>query len=152
MKKLLVIVLLGMATTGFAADIPSITQPTGGERMESARQAIARGGWARAQYDLKVVVRDEPGNADAHNLLAFTYRKQMKPDFAKALEHYKTALRLDPMHKGAHEYIGEAYLALRKPELARMHLSELEMLCGNRQCEEYLDLSRAILEYREGSP
>ncbi len=152
MKKLLLTVLLSMAATGFAADIPAITQPTGGERMDAARQAIARGGWARAQLDLKVVVRDEPGNADAHNLLAYTYRKQEQPDLAKAFEHYKTALKLNPQHKGAHEYIGEAYLMDRKPAMAERHLSDLEKICGNRQCEEYQDLAKALAAYRKANP
>jgi Tfp pilus assembly protein PilF len=152
MKTVLLVLALSLAAPLYAADTPTITQPTVSERMDSARQAIARGGWARAQLDLKVVVRDEPGNADAHNLLAYTFRKQEKPDLAKAFEHYKTALKLNPQHKGAHEYIGEAYLMDRKPEQAEQHLASLEKICGNRQCEEYQDLAKAIAAFRKANP
>ncbi|MFY8042684.1 MAG: hypothetical protein ACOVOD_07130, partial [Rhodoferax sp.] len=86
------------------------------------------------------------------NLLAYSYRKQDKPDLPKAFEHYKIALQLNPKHKGAHEYIGEAYLMDRQPILAEQHLAELEKICGNRQCEEYQDLAQAIAAYRKSKP
>lgn len=52
------------------------------------------------------------------------------------------------MHRGAHEYIGEAYLMDNKPEEAKRHLAELEKICGNRTCEEYADLAKAIAEFK----
>jgi Tfp pilus assembly protein PilF len=124
MKRLVFALALGAALPVFGADTPTITQPTTDERLASARQAIQRQGWSQAQYDLKVAVRDEPANADAHNLLAYTYRKQSRPDLAKAFEHYKIALKLNPLHKGAHEYIGEAYLMDKKPAQAEQHLAD----------------------------
>ncbi|MEY2859929.1 MAG: hypothetical protein RLZ68_2055 [Pseudomonadota bacterium] len=152
MKRLVFALALGAALPVFGADTPTITQPTTDERLASARQAIQRQGWSQAQYDLKVAVRDEPANADAHNLLAYTYRKQSRPDLAKAFEHYKIALKLNPLHKGAHEYIGEAYLMDKKPAQAEQHLADLERICGNRQCEEYQDLARALAAYRKANP
>jgi Tfp pilus assembly protein PilF len=152
MKRLVLALALGAALPVFGADTPTITQPTTDERLASARQAIQRQGWSQAQYDLKVAVRDEPANADAHNLLAYTYRKQSRPDLAKAFEHYKIALKLNPLHKGAHEYIGEAYLMDKKPAQAEQHLADLERICGNRQCEEYQDLARALAAYRKANP
>jgi Tfp pilus assembly protein PilF len=152
MKRLVFALALGAALPVFGADTPTITQPTTDERLASARQAIQRQGWSQAQYDLKVAVRDEPANADAHNLLAYTYRKQSRPDLAKAFEHYKIALKLNPLHKGAHEYIGEAYLMDKKPTQAEQHLADLERICGNRQCEEYQDLARALAAYRKANP
>jgi Tfp pilus assembly protein PilF len=150
MKRLVFALALVAALPVFGADTPTITQPTTDEA--SARQAIQRQGWSQAQYDLKVAVRDEPANADAHNLLAYTYRKQSRPDLAKAFEHYKIALKLNPLHKGAHEYIGEAYLMDKKPAQAEQHLADLERICGNRQCEEYQDLARALAAYRKANP
>ena len=97
---------------------------------------------------LQDAARDEPGNADLHNLLGYSYRKQTTPNLARAFEHYQQALRLDPAHCGAHEYIGEAYLMDGKLADARRHLTELERLCGNRTCEEYADLAAAIARYR----
>jgi Tfp pilus assembly protein PilF len=152
MKLAMLTLALGLSLPLYAADTPTITAPTASERMATAREAIARKGWSRAQYDLKLVLRDEPANADAHNLLAYTFRKQDKPDLAQAFEHYKTALKLNPQHKGAHEYIGEAYLMDRKPELAEQHLASLEKICGNRQCEEYQDLAKAIAAFRKANP
>lgn len=144
--------LLAISATAFqaahAADTPSTAQPTVSERMSSARDAIKANKWQPAIAELRIAVRDEPKNADAHNLLAYSYRKQAKPDLAKAFEHYKIALQLDPKHKGAHEYIGEAYLMDKKPAEAEKHLAELEKICGNKTCEEYADLAAAIAKYK----
>ena len=90
----------------------------------------------------------EPTNADGFNLLAYSLRKQAKPDLSKAFENYLIAFKLDPKHKGAHEYIGEAYLMDKKPDEAKKHLAILEKLCGNKACEEYVDLAKAIAEYK----
>ncbi|WP_293661162.1 tetratricopeptide repeat protein [Rhodoferax sp. OV413] len=152
MKIIFIAVQCIVALNAFAADVSAPAPPTLNELMSSARQAIERKGWSRAQYDLKIAVRDEPNNADAHNLLAYTYRKQAQPDLIKAFEHYKIALKLDPQHRGAHEYIGEAYLMDGKPEQAERHLAALEKVCGNRQCEEYLDLAQALANYRKTTP
>jgi hypothetical protein len=58
------------------------------------------------------------------------------------------ALKINPNHKGAHEYIGEAYLMDGKPAEAEAHLAKLEQICGNRSCEEYQDLAKAIGEWK----
>ena len=90
----------------------------------------------------------DPGNADAHNLLAYSYRKQATPDLAKAFEHYNVALKINPNHKGANEYIGEAYLMDKKPAKAEEHLARLKTICGNTTCEEYADLAKSIAAYK----
>ena len=134
------------ATSVFAADTPST--PAAGDRLVSARKAIDVKDWSRAMFELNQAVRDEPRNADVHNLLGYTYRKRATPDIAKAFEHYKTALSLNPRHKGAHEYIGEAYLTDKKPAEAEKHLAQLEAICGNKTCEEYADLAKALADYK----
>ncbi len=132
-----------------AADAgPAVRQPSAGERVDLARDAIKNKDWKKSLAELNLAVREEPRNADAHNLLAYSYRKQATPNLPKAFEHYKTALSLNPRHKGAHEYIGEAYLMDKKPAEAEKHLAELEKICGNKTCEEYADLSRAIADYK----
>lgn len=151
MKKILATMILAGSIV-HAADVPVMNVPTVNQRMKSARTAIAQSDWRTARFETQKVVDEEPSNADAHNLLAYTYRKQEKPDLAKAFEHYKTALKLNPQHKGAHEYIGEAYLMDRKPAMAEQHLSDLEKICGNRQCEEYQDLAKALAAYRKANP
>ena len=148
MKQLLLGLAFCVAGSAFAADIPTVNVPTVAERMSNARSAIKAQNWRTALAELNVAVKEEPRNADAHNLLAYSYRKQARPDLPKAFEHYNIALKLDPKHRGAHEYIGEAYLMDKKPAEAEQHLAELEKICGNKTCEEYADLARAIADYK----
>jgi Flp pilus assembly protein TadD len=134
--------------SAWAADTPSGAVTPASERLAIARKAIDAKDWTRAMTELNQAVRDEPRNADVHNLLGYSYRKRATPDLAKAFEHYNIALRLNPNHKGAHEYIGEAYLMDKKPAEAEKHLAQLEAICGNRSCDEYADLSKAIAHYK----
>ncbi len=136
------------ASAAFAADTPSAPVSTAPDRLANARAAIAAKDWQKAIVQLSAAVKDEPKNADAHNLLAYSNRKQAQPNLPKAFEHYKIALQLDPKHKGAHEYIGEAYLMDKKPDEAQKHLDALEKLCGNTTCEEYADLAKSLASYR----
>ena len=141
--------LLAVAQWVSAADSgPVVKQPNASERMDIAREAIKVKDWRKALSELNLAVREEPRNADVHNLLGYSYRKQASPNLSKAFEHYKTALNLNPKHKGAHEYIGEAYLMDKKPQEAEKHLAELEKLCGNKTCEEYADLAKALADYK----
>lgn len=127
-----------------AEDTPSNMGAGVSEQLVAARAAIAAKDWSHAISELNAAVKLEPRNADVHNLLGYSHRKQARPDLAKAFEHYKLALQIDPRHKGAHEYIGEAYLMAQRPAEAEKHLAELARLCGNQTCEEYVDLSEAI--------
>jgi tetratricopeptide (TPR) repeat protein len=135
-----------------AEDTPSNMGPGLPEQLVTARAAIAAKDWPRALAELKGALKVEPRNADVHNLLGYSHRKQARPDLAKAFEHYKLALQIDPGHKGAHEYIGEAYLMDQRPDEAEKHLAELARLCGNKTCEEYLDLDEAIKAYKATLP
>lgn len=151
MKFLAALILLTISTwvsLATGADTPTVAAPTAQERLTNARQAIQAGDWKRSLAELNIAAREEPGNADVHNLLGYSYRKQASPNLPKALEHYNTALRLDPRHKGAHEYIGEAYLMARNPAEAEKHLAALEKICGNPRCEEYADLAKSIADYK----
>ncbi len=127
---------------------PSLPAPSVQDRLTKARQALAAKDWRGAMRELEVAARQSPDNADVHNLLGYTYRKRASPDLAKAFEHYRMALKFDPSHKGAHEYIGEAYLMERRLPDAEQHLVALERICGNRDCEEYRDLARAIADFK----
>ncbi len=88
-------------------------------------------------------------DADAHNWLAYALRKSGQLE--AAFTHYRRALALEPTHLGAHEYIGEAYLLAGQPALAQFHLDELARIC-NSNCEEFLDLQKAIVQYRRAKP
>ncbi len=150
--KYLCIAVFCAAAAAHAADTPgtnpAVKATPVGERLAAARKAIDIKDWTSAMNELNAAVRDEPRNADVHNLLGYSWRKRATPDLAKAFEHYNTALKIDPKHKGAHEYIGEAYLMDKKPAEAEKHLAQLEALCGNKTCEEYADLSKAISDYK----
>lgn len=149
LKPLIALSLLAACLLANANDTASAAgEPSVAERMANARAAIKANKWKDAQGELKVALVDDPKNADAHNLLAYSYRKQTTPDLPKAFEHYGMALKLNPSHKGAHEYIGEAYLMDKRPAEAEKHLAELEKICGNKTCEEYADLSKALAAYK----
>lgn len=152
-RSYLAAILLGStaALTGFAAlaadtDTSPVVAKT--DHMATARAAIKAKDWKKSVAELTTAVKDQPNNADAHNLLAYSYRKQATPDLPKAFEHYEIALKINPKHKGAHEYIGEAYLMDKKPAKAEEHLAQLKTICGNTTCEEYEDLAKAIAEYK----
>jgi Tfp pilus assembly protein PilF len=148
--KSLLLALAALAFNASAVDEPgsSPATPSARQRMDNARKALQVHDYDKAVAELRTVVRADPRNAEAHSLLGYSYRKSPSPDLGKAFEHYNTALRIDPRHKGAHEYIGEAYLTDRKPDQAEKHLAELEKICGNRSCEEYAELSKAIADYK----
>jgi Flp pilus assembly protein TadD len=149
---LLLAAVLATLSAAQAADTPgsnpSVAAPTVADRLANARKAIAAKDWSVAQRELNLAVRDDPRNADVHNLLGYSWRKRSNPDVTKAFEHYYTALKLDPRHKGAHEYIGEAYLMEKRPVEAEKHLAELEKICGNRTCEEYQELAKSIADFK----
>ncbi len=153
MKPIALLAALATAVTlAHAADTPgsnpSVRTPSVSERLATARKAIEAKDWNAATRELSVAAREEPRNADVHNLLGYSWRKRPNPDITKAFEHYYTALRIDPKHKGAHEYIGQAYLMEKRPAQAEQHLAELEKICGGKACEEYQELAKAIAEYK----
>jgi Tfp pilus assembly protein PilF len=149
-KPLLLALAAAFTLSAYAADEPgsSPATPSTRDRMNNARKALQAHDYNKAVSELRTVVRADPRNAEAHSLLGYSYRKAPTPDLPKAFEHYNAALKIDPRHKGAHEYIGEAYLTDKKPDQAEKHLAELEKICGNRSCEEYAELSKAIADYK----
>ena len=144
-----VLIIGGVLCTGAA--IAADTKPSGPAQpvsapLEKARAAIERKDWTFAVRELNALVSKEPKNADAQSLLGYSLRKS--GDLVRSKVHYDEALKLDPDHRGAHEYIGELYLMLKQPDNARKHLTELERVCGNKECEEYQDLAKALTAYK----
>src|SRR5687767_1134917 len=103
-KHLLLTALAAASVVAHAADTPgsnpNVSTVSVSQRLVTARKAIDAKEWSRAMTELNSAVREEPRNADVHNLLGYSYRKRATPDLAKAFEHYGTALKLDPRHKG----------------------------------------------------
>jgi tetratricopeptide (TPR) repeat protein len=114
--------------------------------LEQVTNATSRKDWPQAQAILKDAIARDPGNADYHNLYAYSIRKGANPDMSLVFKHYNEALRLDPRHRGAHEYIGEAYLLVGNVPKAKEHLSALDKLCFF-PCQEFSDLKRAVSDY-----
>ncbi len=118
------------------------------DRMATARAAIQAKDWQKSIAELSLQAKEKPGNADTYNLLAYSLRKQAKPDLPQAFDYYRMALKADPKHKGAHEYIGEAYLMDKQPAKADEHLATLKTICGNTMCAEYQELAKSIAAYK----
>jgi tetratricopeptide (TPR) repeat protein len=132
-----------------AADTDTTTpkpEPKKDAVIESARGAIELKDWARAQAVLQEGVIRNPGNADYHNLYAYSIRKSASPNMNLVFKHYNEALRINPEHRGAHEYIGEAYLMVGNLPKAKEHLGALDRLCF-LPCAEYSDLKTAVAEF-----
>jgi len=131
----------------FGAPATPVVSSARADHLAAGRKAIEAKDWNRAITELNAAEREDPRNADVHNLLGYSYRKRANPDLPKAFEHYNVALKIDPNNRGIHEYIGEAYLMDRKPAEAERHLAELERICG-RGCEEYAELAKSIADYK----
>ena len=142
------LVSLAVFLFGASAAIGADTAPAAATDpvLEQASSATAQKNWPRAQAILKDAVAANPGNADYHNLYAYSIRKGASPDMNLVFKHYNEALRIDPKHRGAHEYIGEAYLMVGNVAKAKEHLSTLDKLCFF-PCQEYSDLKRAVSDY-----
>lgn len=126
---------------------PQPAAPAADADMAAARRFIADKQWSQAASTLERVVARQPRNADAHNLLGYSYRWQDRMD--ESIASYKTALEIDPEHRGALQYMGVAYLKLGKPELAEAHLGRLRQLCG-ADCIESRDLATKLADYQAG--
>lgn len=118
------------------------------ERITLAREAIKSKDFKTSIAELTLAVQEHPGNAELHNLLGYSYRKQTTPDLPRAFEQYRLALKFDSEHRGANRNIGEAYLMEKNPAKAEEHLAKLKSICGNTTCEEYQDLAKSMAEYK----
>jgi tetratricopeptide (TPR) repeat protein len=110
-------------------------------------------GWVLAkagQYDWAIEVlasvKDQT-NPDVLTMLGYSNRKAGRVDVG--FNFYNKALAINPDHVRAHEYLGEGLVAQGKIELAKVQLGEVKRICGNTTCEEYQDLSKAILGGKE---
>jgi Tfp pilus assembly protein PilF len=138
----------GLAPAAGGSDAPSSNWSATSEdpSVKNASHAISAGDYASAQWGLKVALAGDPGNADLHNLYAYSIRKGATPDMPLVFKHYHEALRIDPKHRGAQEYIGEAYLMTGSLPKAKEHLAALDKICFFG-CAEYDMLKKAIAAY-----
>ena len=148
MKKPVIhaLIIAALSAPAIAMDTPK-PEPKDPDKkdvqLEQARAAIARQDWTGAQAILRQAVARVPGNADLHNLYAYSMRKGPQPALDLVFRHYNEALRLDPKHRAAHEYLGEAYLMTGNVAKAKEHLAQLDRLC-KAGCEEQAALKREV--------
>lgn len=107
---------------------------------DEAKALVDEGSYAAALPKLEGMVKADPANADAWNLLGFAYRKLGHLEESDSA--YLKVLEIDPDHRGALEYQGELFITQGKIEAARGNLDRLRHLCGS--CEEAEDLARAL--------
>ena len=144
MKQFLAVLAIGMlAMTGTAHAAGSSDAPEAKDlaEMVQARDLIKGERYNEAIPMLNKVIAQQPKNADALNLLAYSQRKT--DDIQASLANYKKALAIDPSHKDAHEYIGELYLRMGDLANAEKHLKQLDSICFFG-CEQFNELKAAI--------
>jgi Tfp pilus assembly protein PilF len=105
-----------------------------------AKATVDSGNYAAALPMLVAITKADPGNADAWNLLGFSYRKVSQLDASNAA--YLKVLKINPNHLGALEYQGELFIAQGKIKAAQANFNKLQGLCG--ACEEAEDLEKAL--------
>jgi Flp pilus assembly protein TadD len=125
------------ASTAYEA----VRTPTTHYHYDVALAALDEKDYARVIDNLKLVVRDEPRNADAHDWLGFAYGAAGNPKLA--MTHVSQAVKLDPSHRRARQHLGELQLAAGDAKRARETLAGLQKLC-NSPCEEAIALQRAL--------
>jgi Tfp pilus assembly protein PilF len=146
LKSAAVILALLVAANAAAADSGGSTQMRSDPMLERYNAAAERQDWKSAATVMREALDKDAGNADYHNLYAYSLRRSGTPDMDLVFKHYNEALRIDPKHRGAHEYLGEAYLMVGNVAKAKEHLSALDKLCFFG-CSEYNGLKKAIGDY-----
>ncbi|PWR19914.1 tetratricopeptide repeat protein [Zavarzinia compransoris] len=157
MNRILTASMLALALSLGGAFAPAFgagteTGPASAETFAdyaAGKAAVAAKDWATAIKHLTAVVDADPDNADAENLLGYSYRKSGNYEAAK--RHYWQALKLDPDHRGAREYLGEAFLEQKNLAKAEEQLAELARICP-AGCEERTELQQAIDAYKKANP
>jgi Flp pilus assembly protein TadD len=127
--------------SAWAAD----TAPAKPDALSAARTLIQQKKWSAAVDELKKL--NDTGSADWNNLMGYSLRKGLPPDYAGAEKFYSEALRIDPKHRGALEYSGELYLITGDLPKAEQRLAALDKAC-TFSCEEYTDLKKSVARYK----
>ena len=148
-RRLTLVIAVLLALPGVATSAPTTgssdstsntataAPPSG---LAAAQAAVDAGRYPEALRLLAAVVKEEPRNAHALNLMGYSNRKMKR--LSEAARYYEAALKVDPKHIGALEYQGELFVETGDYDSARQNLNLLRAYCGN--CQEYLDLSIAL--------
>lgn len=143
MLKLIAVALTILIASGAH---PSFAAGTGGgseeaSEIQQSRALLKEGNHAKAEGLLRKAVADDPGSADAWNLLGYATR--MQGNLEDAEKFYMKALDLEPKHLGAMQYMGMLYVKTGRVDEAKKLLARIDDVCFF-SCSEYDDLKRAI--------
>lgn len=135
------VLAVACACAATAWSYEAIRTPTTHYHYDVALAALEEKDFARAIENLKLVLGDEPRNADAHDWLGYAYGAAGQPKLA--MSHVHQALQLDPAHRRARQHLGELQLASGDVKRARDTLAALQKLCA-APCDEAIALQRAL--------
>lgn len=127
-----------------------VTQATMNENGSDIQELTYAYGKARAddgdfEHAIEVLsMAPDQNDARVLNMLGYSSRKLGRMD--EALVFYKAAIATNPDFSLVREYLGEAYIQLGLLEKAREQLTEIERICGGRQCGEYNQLAELIVD------
>lgn len=145
LSKLILSAALSVALSGAAWAIAGVDFPS--HSMEEAKAEVDKGAYEEARPMLEEILRFEPENAEAYNLLGYTLRNLNELELA--MENYNKALELDPKHTHALEYQGELFLKLGKQPEAEANLVKIGEICTSG-CDEHKVLQAAIERFKDG--
>ena len=151
MKNILIASLLAYTFSAWSAD-SAPTQASSksvADILLPARSAIKSGNYEKAIELLTEA--DQKKSADWHNLMGYSLRKKLVPNFNEAEKYYISALNLDSNHRGALEYYGELLLIKNDLVGAEKMLARLDKACLFG-CEEFQDLKKSIQQYKALKP
>jgi len=129
-----------LAVPALAAGTSDGSSATAAASYAEAKAMVDEGNFVAALPNLIALTKADAKNADAWNLLGFTYRKLGQLDDSNTA--YLTVLSINPDHLGALEYQGELFITTGKLEEAKANLAKLHALCGT--CEQAQDLEAAL--------
>ena len=128
------------SSDGSSSSSASSSKSSAAPSYAVAKATVDSGNYAAALPMLVAITKSAPGNADAWNLLGFTYRNLNQLDASNAA--YLKVLTINPNHLGALEYQGELFITQGKIKDAEANFAKLQGLCG--ACEEAGDLEKAL--------
>ena len=137
--------LLAGGTSGTAWAIAGVDFPS--HNMQEAKAEIDAGKFDSSRSMLEEILRFEPENADAYNLLAYSLRNL--GEFEPAMENYEKALKIDPKHANALEYQGELFLKMGKKAEAEKNLVLISEICPGG-CDAKTELQAALERFKDG--
>jgi tetratricopeptide (TPR) repeat protein len=110
----------------------------------AARALVLDGKYTDAIIAFRALGYDD--NPDVANYVGYAYRKL--GDYDQSKVWYDKALASDPNHVRTWEYYGLWHLEQGNKLKAQDFLENIRLLCGNTDCQEYVDLKVAIEDGR----